>query len=545
MSTLFKTEPYKHQAEGIERFKDAAAFALFWEMGTGKTKTTIDIAVHKYLSGQINRVLLIAPNEVHAQWINEQLPAHCSVPYNAFVYETKHTDKYISSLTQFLNRCESSEDRVNMHWLAVHVEAFQYDKVDLLLARYLRGQKPFWIVDEATRIKNPEAKSVARLCALKKKYGGQACILTGTSIAKSPLNVWQPVEFISKGYMGCTYTAFSRRHAVLTKHEVEVSRGGRKFTAKVDIMLTPKKFWQVKMALKNRGNLSQEEAYINLGHRFDLLAGDVKLIDEATEPFRYKNIDQLKIQLSQISSAIKKSDCLDLPEKQYQEIELKMSPEQARILADMKKYAVAMYGDKELTVSHKAVLQTRALQVLGGFFPHLKELSDLEKPLYSVAPIEGKNAKLDYILKDIEELGEQPFIVWAVFVEELNMLHREINKLVPCGLLSGSTSKADRSEIVNQFKSGQLQAIVANPEVAGYGLNFQHALVQYWYSRSYRTESRLQAEDRSHRIGTAAPPLYKDLVYNCEFEKAVLQSNKEGRDMNDYFNSRSVSDLFT
>jgi hypothetical protein len=30
-----------------------------------------------------------------------------------------------------------------------------------------------------------------------------------------------------------------------------------------------------------------------------------------------------------------------------------------------------------------------------------------------------------------------------------------------------------------------------------------------------------------------------------EFEKAVMQSNKEGKEMNDYFNSRTIDNLFS
>lgn len=538
MNTIFKTSPMAHQQAAFDRFKDDPAYALLWEMGTGKTKASIDIATHKWLAGLCNRAVIIAPNEVHAQWINEQLPAHCPVPYTAFAYQSKHTNKYMNDLFHFL---EASQDPQKMAWLAIHIEAFQSDTVEAVIKRYLAGQKPFWIVDEATRIKNPDAKSVQRLCKLRRKYGGHASALTGSILAKSPVDVWQIIEFIKQGYMGCTHTAFNRRHAILTKQEVEIKRGGRTAKVKVDIKLTPKKFWQVKTAIKN---VTTESAN-DIARRFDITAEDVHLINESSEPIKYKNIDQLKIQISPISYSVKKSECLDLPEKIYQEIVFPVSKEQKQLISDMQKYAVALYGDKELTLSHKASLQVRALQVCGGFFPHLKALNNPEeKALYDVMPLAGKNAKLDYLLHDLEELGDAQFIVWAVFVAELDMLAAELGKKTSVGLLAGSVGKADRDATITAFKAGELQGIVANPVAFGYGHNFQNAGVQYWYSRNYRTEARLQAEDRSHRIGTSASPVYKDLVYDIEFEKAVLRSNKEGKDMNDYFNTTSVTELF-
>ena len=86
--------------------------------------------------------------------------------------------------------------------------------------------------------------------------------------------------------------------------------------------------------------------------------------------------------------------------------------------------------------------------------------------------------------------------------------------------------------------------MISNPTVGGYGLNLQNASVQYWYSRNYRTEARLQAEDRSHRIGIVKSPVYKDLMYNSVFEHKVLASLMEGKDINSYFMSDEINNIF-
>lgn len=526
---MYKTKPFAHQARVVERFKDADYFALFWEMGTGKTKTVIDVAAHKFSVGQCARNIIVAPNMVHAQWVNEQLPMHCRLPYTAFVYETNHTQKYAAQLAQFL-----AASARQMSWLAIHTEAFQYDRIEAVLAAYLQGQPPFWIIDEATRIKNPAAKSVKRLCRLRRQYGGPAAALTGTSLAKSPVDVWQIMEFLKPGLMGCSYTAFTRRHTILTKQEVPTSRG----PVKIDIALTPVKFQRIKAACEKvppEADISIEYAEIARKHALSL--ADVKLIAQADQPIRYKNLDQLKAQLRPYSSAVKKQDCLDLPEKQYYELILPISAPQKQILRDMRKYAVAEYAGRELTIQHKALLQLRGLQVCGGFFPH--QAGDE----FTVTPIAGPNAKLDYILQDLDEIGEQSFIVWAVFTAELRLLTEKLAQKAPVALLAGQTKPAERADVVARFLAGEIQGLVANPAVAGFGLNLQRAGIQYWYSRNYRVEARLQAEDRSHRIGAAVSPIYKDLVYDVVFEKEVLAANKLGKNMNDYFNSVNIEEL--
>ena len=164
--------------------------------------------------------------------------------------------------------------------------------------------------------------------------------------------------------------------------------------------------------------------------------------------------------------------------------------------------------------------------------------------VYTTVPIKGPNAKLNYILGDLEEAGGQQCIVWAVFKAEVDMLHFTLSKHYNVVAMHGDTPKKEREEAMRRFKSGDAQILVSHPEVGGYGLNLHFAELQYWYSRSYRTEARLQAEDRSHRIGTVRSPIYKDLVYNSRFEQNVLEVLKEGADMNAKFVNVRINDIF-
>ena len=100
----FKTKPYEHQMDAFEMCKDLDYFALFMDMGTGKTKTAIDIANYKFLDRQINAVLIIAPNNVHTQWINEQLPEHSGLSYMKFVWQSNKvkTIYYKNAIENFI-----------------------------------------------------------------------------------------------------------------------------------------------------------------------------------------------------------------------------------------------------------------------------------------------------------------------------------------------------------------------------------------------------------------------------------------------------------
>ena len=73
---LFKTKPFAHQLTALERSWDMKNYALFMEMGTGKSKVFIDTAAQLYHAGKIDAVLLIAPKGVYMNWVDKELPVH-------------------------------------------------------------------------------------------------------------------------------------------------------------------------------------------------------------------------------------------------------------------------------------------------------------------------------------------------------------------------------------------------------------------------------------------------------------------------------------
>ena len=71
MDYKFKTKPYAHQLKALELSWDKSYFAYFMEMGTGKTKVAIDNANYLFENGEINDVIVIAPNSVYRNWESE------------------------------------------------------------------------------------------------------------------------------------------------------------------------------------------------------------------------------------------------------------------------------------------------------------------------------------------------------------------------------------------------------------------------------------------------------------------------------------------
>lgn len=527
----FKTKPYDHQLEAFNRFKDNSYFALFMDMGTGKSKTAIDIASYKFQRGEINGVLIIAPNHVHTQWVKEQYPIHCSIPYIAFEWISgKHGTRWFQGQLDSFMGMPSEKLKV----LSVNVEAFQAKSILPHIARFVKNHEVFTIVDEATRIKTPTATRSRNIHKIN-KYG-QRCILTGTPTAKSPFDLWSMFEFLKRDYFECNHFVFQHRYGIIMKG-MNYQTG-----TKFNTLLDEKTYHIMKAKIRDlkekRGGELMPNDYEMLSTINGISEKNIHWLEDMKKYAKFKRLDELKELISKDVFSVRKEDCLDLPPKVYERVIVDMSKEQKRIYNNLKNELIAMYEGQELSVQNKIALTTRLMQICGGFFPY--EETDGKRAIKPIA----KNPKIAQLLAEIDEIGEdEPIIIWAQFVAELQEIYNTLQSEHSCGLYYGATSSASRKEIIEKFKSGEIRIFIGNPTTAGFGLNFQHANIQLFYSNSFRTEIRLQSEDRTHRIGNKGTCLYKDIVLKGSIDEKVYRVISEGRDLNDFFKSKGLREL--
>ena len=533
----FKTKPFAHQLEAFEKFKDAKIMALNADMGVGKTKIAIDIAVYKYLIGEVDRVFVIAPSGIHHQWVDEQIPEHCGVEHTSLSYNSKKTLKVLREIDHFFYNLTGK-----LAFFTVNIESFARPIGLELADRFFKGcDKGMIIVDEASIIKTPDIKTVRNVKKLRDKHPNFVrCTMTGTPAAKGPVNLWSIYDFLKRNYMGCSYVAFKAQHVIMFRQVVRRLKG-RFIEANLD--LNQEYFDKVKSFIAtvrlNKKTLTDYDI-ANIRKRFGLTMSDYCLIDQMDTFTKYKNIDQLKQKIEPDTFAVNKADCLDLPPKIYRVEKFKLNPKQKELIQNLKKYAVATYQGEALTLDMKALLGLRILQICGGFFSHH---TDIEGE-YDQLPVAGKNAKLEFLRRELDEIGSQQSIIWAVYTAEIEMLQEELSKQHSIAMVFGETKDDERRKVINKFKRGQIQHLVANPAVVGMGYNLQNAAVQYWYSRNYRTEHRIQAEDRNYRIGTEKSPIIVDLVYDIEIEKVVLETIRNEKAINDFFVNKQAKELF-
>ena len=522
-----KTVPFDHQVVAYNRFHDKAYFALFADMGTGKSKITIDIGAYKYNNGEIDAMMIIAPNNVHIQWKREQFPIHCPIPYEPYVWEQAKWQN-----TRYKMKCSDFMFKPSkvLKVFFVNVESFQGDTGQQIIRYFCQKNRVFCVLDESTRIKTPEAK---RSIAVRELWEDTVarCILTGTPTAKSPLDIWSPFNFLEKNYFSMSWPVFRNRFTVMIND----------YASRRKRMANDYEMNRVKDAIAHwQGTGDMFDCLIDVAEQLGMSVRDVRHIHQSEgEVSKYKDEALLQELIGKDTFSIKKEDCLDLPEKVYEIIYVDMAKDQKKAYEELKAYMMAMNEDgAELEVMGVLALYTRFMQICGGFFPSKK----FDDPTTILYPFK-KNPKLLVLMDDIEEnCHDKQAIIWGGFTSEVDLIKQSlIDAGYTAETFQGKDDKNKREKTIEKFKNGSIQFLVAKTTVAGHGFNFQHCHIQYFYSNNFRTEARLQAEDRTHRSGQTETCVYKDILVQNSIDSYILDRIKEGKVLNDIF--KSIDDV--
>jgi SNF2 family DNA or RNA helicase len=471
----FKTTPYAHQREALTLSSDAPVFALLMEQGTGKTKVIIDTAAHLFEQGKITALLIVAPNGVHRNWISNEIPAHMpdEIIGHTLAWDgQKHgTKKAAEQREAVLKR----GDKLTI--AALNIDAMNTDNGKKFVRRFLEVHDTLWTLDESTRIKAPGAKrtkAVLNLAPLAKYRR----ILTGTPIPQGPFDFYAQFKFLDAGILGfSTFTAFKSHHGVF------------------------------------------EQVLLRNGGAFQKVV-------------RYQRVDQLMRKARPYSFRCLKSECLDLPEKVYQVLPVDMTPEQARIYEQVRSNVLVELETGDIAITTILTRLMRLQQIVGGFMP--SETDDA-----FTAQIPGGNNRIKTVLDMADDwLASGKVIIWARFRAELDAIHAALrSKYWPDAavLYHGGVPNDARYDNVHRFQDAgsAVKFFVGQPQSGGIGLTLTQGVTQVFYSNDFNLETRMQAEDRSHRIGTTKSVLYVDMITPGTIDEHVTKALRSKRQLAD------------
>ena len=104
MKYKFKTKPFAHQKKALEDSWDKEFYALFMEMGTGKSKVAVDTLALLYQEKNITAALVIAPKGVYDNWVQGEIPKHLpdSIQKQIVKWMPNNSQKYQKELSDFV-----------------------------------------------------------------------------------------------------------------------------------------------------------------------------------------------------------------------------------------------------------------------------------------------------------------------------------------------------------------------------------------------------------------------------------------------------------
>lgn len=209
-----KANLYKHQIRGanmalrafgaLDAKTPGGGFGELFEMGCGKTLTTIAVAGALYNLGKIDRVLVVAPTSVCSVWPHD-LNQFAAFPWEARVL-----------LGDKKKRLKALNELENWPFKALRIAVINYESTHREgIFEALATYKPDLIVcDESQRIKNPSAAQSKAL----HKLGDAApfrMILSGTPVQNNAVDLYSQYRFLDPAVYGANFYAFKNRYCIM------------------------------------------------------------------------------------------------------------------------------------------------------------------------------------------------------------------------------------------------------------------------------------------------------------------------------------------
>lgn len=311
------------------------------------------------------------------------------------------------------------------------------------------------IVDEAHRMKDPNAKQTRAIWALGRQKGVRYRFpMTGTPIADNISDLWPLMHFVNPAEYP-TKSKFVDRYAIVTFN----AWGGQIIGS-----LNP--------ATRNE-------------------------FDKVFRP-RYRRVAKTEVltELPQVISLKRYVQMTPGQEKSYRELE-------TRAMTRLPDGSV-MIPRKDIAARNRAFQLTSATLTEGP--EKLQKVSNGDGtfrmemlPTYDLCE---PSPKLDAMMEILEDYGDKPIVICALHRQLIEMAAKRLDKAkIPYGMITGAVPQWERTANLAMFQRGELQVLLFTIQAGGVGLTMTAADTILFLQRSWSMIENRQATDRINRIG--------------------------------------------
>ena len=355
----------------------------------------------------------------------------------------------------------------NLAVFIFNTDAVRSPTAQKVINEIFKKRRVMAVLDESTAIKNPKAQRTKNFLKIG-KVAKYRRILSGTPITNAPFDIYPQMAFLDPDILGFkSYYSFRNYYG-----EFEMSYG------------------------------SGQRQYPSL--------------------IRYRNLEKLTSKVGRHSSRVLKSECMDLPEKIYQKRYFTLDAKEADAYMKIRDEVMLELDNGRVYEANLAIVILRKLvQITGGFI------------IVDAGVIQDLGTSRLACLKDAIMESNEKTIVWAHHRYDIQRIVKMLGEAdVGATYIDGSVKGPDREEALRLFRTDPgYRVLVANPHTAGHGLTITEAKVVIYYNNDFSLETRLQSEDRAHRIGQDKNVVYIDIVAEDTLDEKIIDALRNKRDI--------------
>lgn len=234
------------------------------------------------------------------------------------------------------------------------------------------------------------------------------------------------------------------------------------------------------------------------------------------------NFEEIIAAMIQPVIRFKRDDCLDLPDLVKQQYSVDMSKKQELAYVKLRKDALLLIDNKEVTAVNEGVMRTKLLQCCAGY---LYDSSDEVRTTVDLLPIHRIDA-----VRDVIQECARGVIIFAPFRNAISELERQFKVDYEICTITGDTTVKNRAKYIKEFQEGKVKIMLAHPKTMGHGVTLTNADTIIWYLVTSDNELYEQANGRINRIGQKHKMRVIHLV-STPLECKILARLEEKRSM--------------
>lgn len=187
-----KTELMEHQVAAVEKIKPTRVGGLFMEMGTGKSRTAIELVLKRFR--KIDHVIWFCPVSLK-ETVRQEILKHTDCE-DIYIFDDKTTEQNIPAV----------------RWYVVGIESMSSSTRVVLAVKKIITARTFIILDESSYIKGHRSMRTERITFLSQKAQYRLA-LTGTPLSQGVVDLFAQMRFLSSLILGYnSFYSFAANH---------------------------------------------------------------------------------------------------------------------------------------------------------------------------------------------------------------------------------------------------------------------------------------------------------------------------------------------